>query len=172
MVAIRTEAARDRAAILAIQEAAFGRPNEAALVDALRRAASPLLSLVAETAGEVVGHVLLSPVAIESAPATRASAGLAPLAVHPSAQRRGIGGALVRAGLARCAGPGWRAVFLVGSPVYYARFGFRPAAPLGFSYGDPAFDPALQVVELEAGALDGCGGRVRFHPAFAATGCG
>jgi len=98
--------------------------------------------------------------------------GLAPVAVHPSRQARGIGAALIRTGLDGCRELGWRAIFLVGSPDYYARFGFTRAAPLGFSYGDPVFDAALQVAELEPGALAGARGRVQFHPAFSQTGTG
>jgi putative acetyltransferase len=67
----------------------------------------------------------------------------------------------------RCREHRWQAVFLVGNPLYYARFGFAPAGPRGFSYGDPAFEPAFQVLDLEPHALAGCAGRVRFHPAFA-----
>jgi putative acetyltransferase len=60
---------------------------------------------------------------------------------------------------------GWEAVFLLGDPAYYARFGFRAAAP-PFTFGDPAADPALQLLELRPGVLAGQSGRVRYHPAF------
>ncbi len=168
---VRREAASDVGAISAVQRAAFGRSSEAELVEALRRRAAPQLSLVAELGGRVVGHVFFSPVQLEG-PGAPSAAALAPVGVDPDAQGRGVGSALVRAGLEGCRGLGWRAVFLVGDPAWYARFGFRLAAPLGFRYGDPTFDRALQVIELEAGSLRGFAGRVRFHRAFATTGTG
>ena len=172
MIAIRWERPADHQRVFEIQSAAFRRRNEAELVVALRRSTSPQVSLIAEQDGRSVGHVFFSPVGFDPpAPSLRA-AGLAPIAVEPGSQRRGIGSALVRAGLERCAALGWRAVFLVGSPAYYSRFGFALAAPQGFGYGDPRFDAALQALELEPGALTGCGGRVCFHAAFAETGCG
>jgi putative acetyltransferase len=87
--------------------------------------------------------------------------------VDPAHQRIGVGSALVRAGLAGCPRHGWRAVFLVGDPNFYARFGFEPAAARRFVYGVALYEPAFQFVELTAGTLEGCAGRVRFHPAFA-----
>jgi putative acetyltransferase len=168
---IRTETEADFARVFELQAAAFGRRNEAELVNALRRAAVPHVSLVAEEA-DIVGHIFFSPVGLEGEPGAPPLGGLAPVAVEPAKQRRGIGSALVRAGLEACAPLGWRAVFLVGSPAYYSRFGFVAAAPLGFSYGDPQMDPALQLLELEAGAVSGQRGRVVFHPAFVETGCG
>ncbi len=145
---VRDERPADRARVSAVHAAAFERPNEANLVDALRAAANPHISLVAEEEGEVVGHVFFSPVSIESHAGAPPLAGLAPVAVDPAHQGRGVGSALIRAGLHRCPEKGWRAVFLVGNPVYYSRFGFVPAAPLGFTYGAPEFDAALQVTEL------------------------
>ena len=133
---------------------------------ALRAEARPIVSLVAERDSELVGHVLVSPVSIEGEQTPLRAAGLAPLAVDPDRQRRGAGSALVRAALPACARIGWRAVFLLGEPDYYARFGFAIAAPLGFHYQSEAFDAGFQVLELVAGALAGRAGWVRYHPAF------
>ena len=133
----------------------------------LRVAAEPQLSLVAARDGEPVGHVFFSPIRIEGPSPAPAAAGLAPLAVLPEAQGRGVGAALVRAGLAACAPLGWGAVFLLGDPAYYRRFGFVPAAPRGFRYGDGSAGAAFQVIELAPGALAGCSGQVHYHPAFA-----
>jgi len=169
VIAVRAEGDADHARVHEIHAAAFGRLDEAELVEALRRLAHPRLSLVAEREGRVVGHVFFSPVALEGTAGGPAAAGLAPVAVDPAHQGSGVGSALVRAGLRRCPERGWRAVFLVGDPDYYARFGFALAAPAGFTYGDPHLDPALQVLELERGALAGHRGRVRFHPAFAGS---
>jgi len=167
-LAIRAEAASDQTRVDRLVERAFGRPAEAALVRALRERARPQISLVAEREGEIVGHVFFSPVrvgdGVDSAPP---AAGLAPLSVAPEMQRRGAGAALVRAGLAACPVLGWRAVFLLGDPAYYARFGFALAAPLGFRYESEAFDAGFQVLELEPGALSGAAGLVHYHAAFA-----
>jgi putative acetyltransferase len=169
MLTIRSEVPADRDRVFAVESAAFAQRNEAELVDSLRRSTDPQLSLVATLADEIVGHVFFSPVVIESQRAATPAAALGPVAVEPARQRTGVGSALVRAGLERCSDHGWHAVFLVGNPAYYSRFGFVPAAPLGFHYGDPRFDPVFQVVELKAGALAGCRGRVHFHSAFAAA---
>lgn len=163
---IREEAAGDADAISAVQEAAFGQPNEARLVDALRDAAHPRVSLVATRGGRLVGHVLVSPVTIDEAPDGATFGGLGPVGVEPARQGGGIGGALVRAALERSRAVGFRAVFLVGNPRYYERFGFALAAPRGLHYPNPAHDPFLQVRELAPGALDGCAGTVRFPAAF------
>jgi putative acetyltransferase len=168
MFEIRAEEDRDRERVHEIVATAFERRNEADLVENLRRSADPTLSLVAQEEGRILGHVFFSPVEIEGAAETLRVAGLAPLAVDPAHQGRGVGSALVRAGVAACPALGWQAVFLVGNPAYYSRFGFRLALPMGFTYGDPHMDAALQVMEGEAGVLSGVkGGRVRYHPAFA-----
>jgi len=167
---IRDERPEDHAAVRAIQTAAFGQRAEADLVDALRRQARPQISLVAVRADRVVGHVFFSPVHIGSGPEAPAFGGLAPVGVLPDQQRGGAGSALIREGLARCRTIGWRAVFLLGDPAYYVRFGFLPVAPRGFRYKHPKYDPALQAIELEPGTLDGLSGEVVYHPAFDETG--
>ena len=167
MPLIRPERAGEARRIFEVEAAAFGKRAEAELVDALRAGADPFLSLVAEEEGEIVGHVFLSPVGIEVQPEGLRAGALGPIGVWPARQGAGIGSALVRAGLERSRELGWRAVFLVGNPAYYSRFGFVPANPLGFQYGKPAFEPAFQVAVLEEGALEGASGRVHFHPAFA-----
>ncbi len=165
---IRDETESDYRVVRAIHEAAFGQSGEASLVESLRVAASPRVSLVAELEGERVGHIFLSPVRVEGQPPRGACAGLAPVGVKPSAQGRGVGSALVREALGRCPALGWSAVFLLGDPDYYARFGFVLAAPLGFRYESELFDSHFQVLELEAGALAGGQGWVRYHEAFSA----
>lgn len=170
-VRVREEGAADVARTFEVVERAFGSRLEADLVDALRRSARPQVSLVAESDDGVVGHVFFSPVSVDSERPAPPAAQLSPVAVLPAAQRRGVGSALVRAGLERCREVGWAAVFLVGNPDYYRRFGFELAGPQGFSYPGP-HDPYLQLLELSPGALSGVGGRIRLHPAFAEVGAG
>ncbi len=98
---IRTEKENDRDAVYAINESAFETPSEANLVDTLREQAQPVVSLVAERNGKVVGHIIFSPVSLTGYPNLKIM-GLAPMAVAPEQQRKGIGSALVRSGLEQC----------------------------------------------------------------------
>lgn len=169
MVEIRAEAPGDRGAVREVNEAAFGRPDEAALVDALRDAGAPLVSLVAVEGGEIVGYVLFSPVSVEPKPPDGFSAsGLAPLAVLPERQRLGAGSRLVGEGFEVCRRSGYDAVFVLGDPAYYRRFGFATAATRGLRCEFPAPDEAFMVAELRPGALDGVHGLVRYRPEFGA----
>jgi putative acetyltransferase len=164
-VSVRFEVAGDEAAVRAVNEEAFGGVVEAGIVDALRGSADSI-SLVAIANREVVGHILFTPVTIERAPALRV-AGLAPMAVLPLFQRRGVGGALIRAGLEECRRSRYAAVVVVGHPEYYPKFGFTPADTWGVEYADPIPREVFMALELERGALSGCAGVVRFRPEFA-----
>ena len=159
---VRPERPADVIAIRNVHDAAFGGTGEGRLVDALRDAGKLVVSLVAETDGELVGHVGFSPVT-SAAPAR--GFGLAPMAVRPDVQRRGIGGQLVVAGLAAVAEVGAEFVVVLGDPRYYGRFGFGPAAARGladeFRGGD-----AFQVIELRDGAIPTGVGLVRYAPEF------
>lgn len=162
---IRGEEPSDVAAVRAVELAAFGQPGEADLVDALRGEPG-VISLVAEVAGEVVGHLLLSPVQVEGA-CTRQALALGPMAVLPGHQRQGIGSALVKACLERARGSGAPAVIVLGHPDYYPRFGFEPAEPHGLSCKWPVPPGVYRVCELESGWLEAQGGGVvRYHSAF------
>lgn len=162
---IRTEQVNDVPRIHAINEAAFGSSTVANIVDALRSDADDVLSLVAEEDGEVVGHIMFSRVRLDGSADVRAMA-LAPLAVLPERQRTGIGTALVRAGLEECHRLGTDAVFVVGHPTYYPRFGFKSASGLGFTCEFEVTDEAFMVAELTAGILTGRTATVHFHTAF------
>lgn len=163
---IRPERPADHSAVESLVREAFGSSAEAEGVRRIRTEAG-VVSLVAEEAGFVVGHILFSPVTVEGAgPALDAAVGLAPMAVHPQRQRRGVGGVLIRAGLAACAERGATVVFVLGHAAYYPRFGFVPAAPRGLHYGDGARDGSFFLRELEAGAAAALRGRVAFHPVF------
>ena len=159
-------------AVRAVNEQAFGRAAEADLVDLLRARGKATLSLVAAEADRVVGHILFSPVTIAAgdsvAPAV-AALGLGPMAVLPEHQGRGVGGALVRAGLAASRDAGYGCVVVLGHPTYYPRFGFVPASRLGVAWEHPAPDEAFMLLELREGALGGRGGIVRYQPEFGAV---
>ena len=138
---------------------------EADLVDALRQKAHPVVSLVAEAAGEIVGHIMLSPVSLDGRPELRIM-GLAPMAVAPGHQRKGIGTVLVRAGLAHCGQLSVGAVVVLGHPAYYSRFGFLPAARFGVSSEYEAPEEAFMLLEVQSGYLAGVTGVIRYHEAF------
>jgi putative acetyltransferase len=168
-IAIRAEKPADVAAVYAVERAAFGRAAEAELVDRLRAAAQPHISLVAARDADIVGHIFFSPVSIATAPFALQPMGLAPMAVQPDWQRRGIGGALIRAGLDACRALGSGAVVVLGHPEYYPRFGFAPAVRWGLRCEYDAPDDAFMVLELVPGALDGVSGLVRYASEFAAV---
>jgi len=163
-LSIRVEQPGDVDGIRETNARAFGAPLEAALVDALR-GCDGYLSLVATSHDRIVGHILFTPVSIEP-PVDRRIAGLAPMAVHPAHQRSGIGGQLIRAGLEECRRHGYSAVVVLGHPDYYPRFGFVPANTFGLTCEFPSPPEAFMAIELEAGALSGAGGLVRYLPQF------
>jgi len=162
---IRDERPEDAAAVRAIEVGAFGQPGEADLVDALR-AEPGVVSLVAESDGVLVGHLLLSPVTVEGTSTWKALA-LGPMAVTPSQQRSGIGSALVEASLKRAQSEGVPAVIVLGHPEYYPRFGFVPAAPHGFHCKWEVPSEVYRVALLDAARVATLGGGfVRYHSAF------
>ena len=166
--AIRPERAADAAAVSAVNRAAFGRPDEARLVDRLRERAGRYLALVATAANEVVGHIVFTPVTLHCYQAPYEIMALAPVAVRPEWQRRGIGSALVREGLAACHAAGHDVVVVVGHPSFYPRFGFVPARPLGLMSEPPFPDDVVMVAELTPGALRGRRGVVLYAGDFGA----
>jgi len=164
-VQIRAEQEADRAAIQALNDAAFGTPAESGLVAALREQARPVISLVAEDGVAIVGHIMFSPVALPGCPELRIM-GLAPMAVLPEQQRKGIGSALVRAGLERCRRLGFGAVVVLGHPDYYPRFGFSPAARFGPGCEYRVPEEVFMAMELRPGYLHDAAGTINYHAAF------
>ncbi len=164
---IRVERPADRGAIRRVNNLAFGRPHEGALIDALRDAVEPHISLVAVRDGQVVGHIFLSPVSIESPDGEFAAFGLGPMAVSPECQRQGIGSELVRQGLEECRRIGQHVVVVLGHPKYYPRFGFVPAHIRGLHCEYAVPDEDFMVIELTPGALRGRTGLVKYLPEFA-----
>ena len=162
---IRAEDPGDWGAVRAVNVAAFETPLEANLVDALRGQAKPCVSLVAEDEGAVVGHIMFSPVTLSGHPALGIM-GLAPMAVSPAHQRKGIGAALVRAGLEQCRQLDVGAVVVLGHPAFYPRFGFVPATRFGIVCEYEVPEDLFMVMELGAGFLRSAAGTIKYHAAF------
>lgn len=171
---IRAELPGDAAGISAVHSAAFRREEESHLVERLRQSSGfdAGLSLVAVAGDMIVGHILFTPITIErqdeetgaatSAPATA----LAPLAVLPEHQRKGIGGALIRAGLNACRERKHRMIIVLGHPRYYPRFGFVAAGPLGITCPFPVPPETFMALDLLPERGPTPTGRVEYPPPF------
>lgn len=163
MMNLRDAGPRDHAAVRAILLQAFPQAEEADLVESLRADGDVLVELAAAEGEALRGHILYSPLAVERDGATLGCAALAPVAVLPALQRRGIGAALIAAGNARCAALGLKAIIVLGHAHYYPRFGFSAQAAAALQA--PFAGPHFMALELEPGAL-AHGGRVRYAKAF------
>lgn len=160
-VVMRRESPEDVVGIREVVRAAFGRDGEADLVDALRRAGALTLSAVALSENRVVGHVGFSLITIGESGAGLA---LAPVAVAPDWQRRGVGSALIRWSLEECRGLGHGMVIVLGEPEYYSRFGFVAAARFGIEC--PFAVPAEVFMALELSAARAPRGMVKYRQEF------
>ena len=169
LIKIRGEEPGDIPGIQAVLLAAFDGPGEAGLVDSLRANGKAVISLAAVQGKEVVGHILFSPLSFSPPRPHIRALGLAPLAVLPGFQNKGIGSQLTRAGLARCRQIETQAVVVLGHPNYYPRFGFWPAVEygLGNEYGA---EEAFMALELAPGALNGVNATARYAPEFGQLG--
>lgn len=167
MMIVRQERPEDVAGIRHVNEQAFGQPAEADLVDLLRTRGKVVLSLVATQEDLIVGHILFSPVMIESeGEVFDAAVGLAPMAVLPGLQKQGIGSQLVEHGLELCRKSGYECVVVLGHAEYYPRFGFVPASRYGLKCEYDVPDEAFMALELRDGALKGRAGIAKYQPEF------
>ena len=166
MLLIRPERPQDTAAIRQVNEQAFGRPDEANLVDALRTRGKAVVSLVGVERDRLVGHIFFSPVTIESDDRLIPAVGLAPMAVVPDRQRRRIGSRLVNAGLEACRNAGYDYVVVLGHPTYYPRFGFVPASQYGITSEYKVPNEAFMVLAWHGGTLKERGGVARYESEF------
>ncbi len=167
MISLREERPGDIPAVRSVNELAFGRPQEADLVDTLRQSCPEAMSLVAEEEGRVVGHILFTPAVIDSGGKSTRGMGLAPMAVLPERQRDGIGSALVEHGLRLLQDSSGPFVIVIGHPDYYPRFGFELASKYGIACqweGVP--DEAFMILVLDEAAMEGVAGLVRYRDEF------
>lgn len=156
---LRDTTPADHPAVRRLLAAAFGQPAEAELVEALRASGDAAVGLVADLDGVIIGHILLS---VLQAP--QKCLALAPVAVAPERQNQGTGSALVRAALDRAKAAGWQAVFVLGEPEYYARFGFSVGLAANFETVYPK--TYFMALELQRGALQSRKGPVIYAAPF------
>jgi putative acetyltransferase len=162
---IRSEESTDYVSVHEVNAAAFDTPAEANLVDVLRKEAHPIISLVAEDNGKILGHIMFSPVSLSDHVDLQIM-GLAPLAVLPGYQRKGIGSALVKKGLVKCQELGFGAVVVLGHARYYPRFGFLPSTVFGIQSEYDVPEEVFMVKELIPGYLRHGSGMIQYHAAF------
>jgi len=161
---VRNERPEDHATIHLINEEAFGRRDEADLVDRLRAQGAVLATLVAEFDGLIAGHILFSRMSIETTDKLVAAVALAPLAVMPKFQRQGIGKMLMARGLDWLRAQNEQIVLVLGPPNYYQRFGFSTEKARLI---ESPFNPqSFMALELKPNALDDIRGKVRYPDAF------
>jgi putative acetyltransferase len=167
-ILIRPEQIDDYEAISEVHRLAFGRDNEARLVERLRDAPEyhPALSLVAVDENRIVGHILFNLIAIESEGGWIPALALAPLAVIPDRQYQGIGAALIEQGILTCHKLGHRIIIVLGHAEYYPHFGFQPASRFGIRCPFPVPDELFMALGLRAGALNAVQGTVVYPEAF------
>ena len=162
LVAIRPERPEDAGAVRELLEAAFGGPMEAGLVERLRAGGHLVLAQVAVEGTAIVGYGAWPRLSLETAKGLQPAVALAPLAVTPPRQSRGIGSALVAAGLAQLRAGGETIVFVLGEPDYYRRFGF--SLETARAYESIYTGTHFMALKLGPGAPEN--GRVRYPAPF------
>ncbi len=169
-VQIRKERPGDEKAVFDVNFRAFGRDAEPKIVDALRKNCPKGISLVAEEEVKIVGHILFTPAWIETAHKTVRGMGLAPLAVAPECQRKGIGSALIKAGIEALRASGTPFIVVLGHPGYYPKFGFEKASTYGIRCEyDQVPDEAFMIFVFQPQAMEGIRGTAKMRPEFAAA---
>ncbi|MFC1478287.1 GNAT family N-acetyltransferase [Candidatus Margulisiibacteriota bacterium] len=164
---IRPEKPEDISEIRRINAEAFDADGEANLIDALRDSGVPLISLVAEDSeGAIIGHILFSEVTLDPNRTDITIAGLAPIAVLPAYQNKGVGSMLIDEGIKYCKKAGYAAVVVLGHHKYYPRFGFVPSTKYDLTCEYDVPTEVFMVKELWAGALKDCKGEIRYHEVF------
>ena len=162
---IRPEELKDYFSVYNLNASAFETCAEAELVERLRKEAHPVISLVSVENEVIVGHILFSPVTLTGNLDLKIM-GLGPMAVTPLHQGKGIGSALVRAGLQECTSNEYGAVVVLGHTWFYPRFGFKPSVEYGIQSEYDVPEDVFMLLELQPGYLQGAKGTIRYHPAF------
>jgi predicted N-acetyltransferase YhbS len=152
-----------------INKLAFGEEGEAKLVELLRnsKAFVPELSLVAMIGNKIVGHILFTKIKIINNNQNEfESLALAPMAVKPEFQKKGIGGELIKVGLDKAREMNFKSVIVLGHENYYPRFGFEPTKKWGITAPYDVPINAFMGLELVADGLKGVKGIVQYPKEF------
>ncbi|MHC4750178.1 MAG: GNAT family N-acetyltransferase [Planctomycetota bacterium] len=163
MYIIRREQPQDISKIREINKRAFGQEQEAMIVDRLRENCNSILSLVAIAEDQVIGHILFSPAVIEGENGRLFGSGLAPVAVLPEYQKKGIGSELVQTGVARLKQGGCPYIIVLGYPEYYSRFGFEPANRFGIKSQWDVPTEAFMILMLNKTAMKDITGVAKYR---------
>lgn len=171
-LAIKSELPQHNNDVHAVIKAAFKQENEVELVKQLRTSKHfiPELSMVALIDDKVVGHAMLSAAFIEKASSERIEIlALAPVAVHPDFQNKGIGKKLVNSLLAFTEvrfGEIYRGIIVLGDNKYYSKFGFVPASQFGVCAPFKCEEKDFMAMPILSNGLSNCQGEVVYPPAF------
>lgn len=163
-IIIRNERKNDYDEIRKINDLAFGQENEGKMIESLRKTSdyNDSLSLVAEIKDKIVGHILFYPIEIKNEKGGYTVLSLAPMAVHPEYQNKGIGIKLVKRGLEIAKEINFDVVIVVGHPKYYPRFGFKPASNWEIQLPFDVPNDVFLALELKYNALNNCRGKVEY----------
>ena len=167
VIEVRFERPKDIDKVRLLNDKAFGQPVEGRIVDKLRKSCSEILSLVAISNNKIVGHILFSPVTIETQKGVIEGMGLAPMAVLPELQNHGIGFKLVKEGLRIINNTTCPYVIVLGHEKYYPRFGFQRASKFGLkSQWEGVPDEAFMAMILNDSVMKEVSGIVRYRDEF------
>ena len=158
---IRPARAEDADAIIALNDTAFGTPDEAKIVTQLLADGDSLASLIAHNDREILGHIQFFRILVDG---KDIAAGLGPMSVAPERQKSGIGRGLIKLGMTMIEGQGRELVFVLGHPDYYPKFGFSPE--VAARYEAPWSGPAFMGIELSETAPRS--GKLTYPKAFGA----
>lgn len=173
-ILIRPEQTADRRTVEELTREAFWNVhvpgcNEHLLVHKLRDHEDfiPELDFVAVVEGKLVGNIMYSRAkVIDTDGCEHPVLTFGPVSVLPEYQKRGIGAALIEHSCRAALALGYESILIYGDPQYYCRFGFRPAEAFSVTNAEGRFHPALQALELKAGALTGVRGRFCESPVY------
>ncbi len=168
-IIIRSETEADQAAITDIIQNAFGEAEQLELLFSVRANIDfdPLLSVVADRGGDILGHAMYFEVTIEDQGTVHKAVHIAPIAVRPDMQRQGVGERLIRHGMQHCQSMGFELVTVMGPALYFRRFEFIEAAPYGFTSDIPIPPQDFLVRALSHDALSRIKGKITYPTFFA-----